>query len=185
VDSLVGLDKTKIKLVSLKQPSQEYVDFVKRKGAIYPDKTKGWMFHIGSGAFEIQYAWQEKLISAGTELAQRSVFTFGPALLSAGFPEHSSAFSNEMQSGFGKLVKQLNENCGDVAPWKWDLNKAVQLVCWASELIGETDSHLNNAVCGILERGDDEGLDNEEDYEGEEGDGEDEEEEDEEDVEDE
>ena len=60
VDSLVGLDKTKIKLASLKQPSQEYKCFVGRKGGIYPDKTKSWMFHIGGGSFEMQYAWQEK-----------------------------------------------------------------------------------------------------------------------------
>jgi hypothetical protein len=123
------------------------------------------MFHIGSGAFEIQYVWQQEKISARTELAHRSVFGFGPALLSAGFPEHRPAFSNEIQSGFGKLVKRLNEDCGDVAPWKWDLNKALELVGGASELIGETDGHLNNAVYGILEHGDDEGLESEEDYE--------------------
>ena len=95
--------------------------------------------------------------------------SFRPALLSAGFPEHSPDFSNEIRSGFGKLVKQLNEDCGDVAPWKWDLNKAVQLVCWTSGLIGETDDHLYSAVCSILERGDDDELESEEDYE--EGDG--------------
>ncbi|KIM89809.1 hypothetical protein PILCRDRAFT_812603 [Piloderma croceum F 1598] len=163
-NSLVGLDKTKLKLVSLKQPSQEHKDFVQSQGNIYPDKTECWMFHIGSGAFEIQYGWQENQISAGTELGQRSVFAFGPAILSAGFPEHSS-LSKEIRSGFRKLVKRLNEDCGDVAPWKWDMNKAVQLVCWASELIGETDRHLNNAVCSILERGDDEELESDEDYE--------------------
>jgi len=163
-DSLVGLDKTKLKLVSLKKPSQKHKNFVKSQGEICPDRIKCWMFHIGSGAFEIQYAWQQKQISAGTELAQRSVFAFGSALLSAGFPEHSPDFANEIRSGFGKLVKRLNEDCGDVAPWKWDLNKAVQLVCWTSELIGETDDHLHSAVCSILERGDDE-LESEEDYE--------------------
>jgi len=111
------------------------------------------------------------------DLAQHSVFAFGPALLSAGFPEHSSAFSNEMRSGFGKLLKLLNKDCRDVAPWKWDLNKAVQLVCWAVELTGETDMHLTNAAC-ILERGDDKGLESEEDDEegDEEGDGDDQEE---------
>jgi hypothetical protein len=35
------------------------------------------------------------------------------------------------------------------------MNKAVQLVCWATELIGETDADLDSAVYNILERADD------------------------------
>ncbi|KIM78103.1 hypothetical protein PILCRDRAFT_824819 [Piloderma croceum F 1598] len=83
-DKLGGLDKTKIKIVQLKKPSKKYSQFVEEEGKIYPDKTKGWTFHIGSGKFEIQYAFQEAHIHAGTTLAQRSVFAFGPALLSEG-----------------------------------------------------------------------------------------------------
>ena len=165
VDSLVGLDKTKIKFVSLKQPSQEYKCFVRTEGGIHPTKFKCGVFHIGSEAFEFQYAWEEEQISAGTDLAQYSVFAFGPALLSAGSPGHYTGESREMTSGFGKLVNRLNEACGDVAPWKWDRNKAVQLVCWALELTGETDFYMNNAVARILEGGDFEGL---EYYEGDE-----------------
>jgi hypothetical protein len=154
LDALVGLDKTKIKLVPLKNPSGEYTTFVEKEGGVFPDKTKGWIFHVGSGAFEMQYAWQESVIAAGTEVAQRSVFAFGPALLSAGRPEHVREFSHEIRSGFGSLVKQLNKDCGDIAPWKWDAEKALQLVFWASELSGETDIHLKGVIddafaCGV------------------------------------
>jgi hypothetical protein len=101
----------------------------------------------------MQYAFQEDHIHAGTTLAQRSVFAFGPALLSGGFPEHEDSFSNQIQSGFGRLVKQLNEECGDVAAWKWDVEKAVELMDWAMTLIGETDHHLSGAVSDILDNG--------------------------------
>ncbi|KIM89790.1 hypothetical protein PILCRDRAFT_2081 [Piloderma croceum F 1598] len=104
-DSLVGLDKTKLKLVSLKLPSQEHKEFIRSKGNIYPDRTKCWMFHINSRALEIQYAWQKNQISTGMELAQHLVFMFRPAILSAGFLEYSTAFLKEIQCGFGKLVK--------------------------------------------------------------------------------
>jgi hypothetical protein len=91
--------------VSLKKPTGEYERFVEEVGSVYPDKTKGWIFHVSSGMFEMQYAQQEKLISAGTDRASCSVFALGPALLSVGFPEHITSFSNEIKSGFGKLVK--------------------------------------------------------------------------------
>jgi hypothetical protein len=117
--------------------------------------------------FEMQYAFQEGQIHAGTTLAQRSVFAFGPALLSGGCPEGSS-FSNQIQSGFGSLVKELNKGCGDVAPWKWDVEKAVELVCWAMELIGEKDRYLDRAVSEILEGGYEGGESEEYDEEGEE-----------------
>ena len=152
-DDLVGLDKTKIKLVPLKKPSQKYGRFVQRVGKIYADKTKSWMFHVGNGAFEMQYAWVERVISGGAEKGQRSVFAFGPALLSAGFPEHVPDFSIEMQTGFGKLAEQLSKDCGDVAPWEWNIKKALQLVCWAVELIGETDANLSAAVYNIQQGG--------------------------------
>jgi hypothetical protein len=178
-DKLVGLDKTEIKLALLKKPSKQYTRFVKEEGKIYPDKTKGWTFHVGSGKFEIQYAFQEDHIHAGTTLAQRSVFAFGPALLSEGFPEHEDSFSNQIQSGFGRLAKRLNEECGDVAAWKWDVEKAVELVGWAMALTGETDDNLNRAVSDIY----DNGYDGEESEECDEGGEEDDGEEDEDDME--
>jgi hypothetical protein len=138
-DKIVGLDKTKIKLVPLKKPSSKYSRFVEEKGKIYPDKIKGWTFHISGGTFKTQYAFQEGCINAGTTLAQHAVFVMGTALLSRGSPEHKDSFSNQIQRGFGRLVKRLNEECGDVALWKWDVEKAVELMCWAMELTGEMD----------------------------------------------
>ena len=167
-NKLGGLDKTKIKLVLLKKPSKKYSRFVEEKGKIYPDKTKGWIFHVGSGEFEIQYAFQEARIHAGTTLVQRSVFAFGPALLSGGSPEHEDDFSNRIQSGFGRLMKRLNEECGEVAAWKWDVEKAGELVGWAMALIGETDHHLRGAVSDILENGYDGEESEEDDEDGEE-----------------
>ncbi|KIM89713.1 hypothetical protein PILCRDRAFT_84632 [Piloderma croceum F 1598] len=110
--------------------------------------TKCRMFHVGNGSFEIQYVWHQAQISAGTELAQRLVFVFGLALLLAGFLEHSPAFSNEMRSGFGKecCAVEVGSEEGSVP----------------SELIGETNGHLHNAMRSILERGDDKGLECEE-----------------------
>jgi hypothetical protein len=169
-DKLVRLNKTKIKFVPLKNPRPTYSRFIEEKGKIYPDNIKGWTFQVGSGAFETQYALQESHIHAGTTLARRAVFALGPALLSGGFPEHEDSFSNQIQSGFGRLMRQLNEECGDVAPWKWDVEKAVELVCWVMELTRETDDdhYLSGAVSDILENGYDGGESEEDDEEGEE-----------------
>ena len=63
---------TKVWLASLRQSSGEYKRFVGSKGDIYSYNPTCWMLHIGSGAFEVQYASQWGQIFAGMEL--------GPAL---------------------------------------------------------------------------------------------------------
>jgi len=142
-----GVDRTKFKINLLVKPTKKSTRFLENKGRIYPDTTKAWVFHVGdNGQFEIVYGHQENMIAAGTMLAVRSALAFGPALFSGGFPEHEPGFSEVMHSGVWKLVKRLNEECGDVAPWKWDRQKAVALVAWAWELTGIYDRYVDQAI---------------------------------------
>ena len=107
------------------------------------------MFHIGSRAIEIQYAWRQEQNPHG----DRSSSAFGArvrvSILVGEVPGAKPCCFKRNDEWVREADRRLNKDRGDVAPWRWDLNKAVQLVCWAPELIRQTGDHLNN-----MERGD-------------------------------